>query len=85
MDEPWAEIDRTLRAPFHELRVWELNQAYDRLLERKPRLHKFSFGQLLTGHLGDAMNDDIHLNRNVGTVLWADMMLYYVSRLMSQQ
>jgi hypothetical protein len=85
MDGPWAETDRTPRAPFHELRVWELNQAYDRLLERKPHLYKFSFGKLLTGHLGDAMKDDIHINKNVGAVLWADMMLYYVSRLVSQQ
>ena len=75
-------VDRTPRAPFHELRIYQMNQAYDRLLDRRPELHKLIWGELLTGHLDEAM-DNIHPSRDVGGVLWSDMMLYYMSRLRS--
>lgn len=57
-----------------------MNHAYNRLLERRPHLHKFTWGELLTGHLDEAM-DYIHPGKDVGGVIWSDMMLYYMSRL----
>ena len=75
--------DESNRAPFHESRIYRLNNAYGRLLERKSHLYKFSWGELLTGHLADAMLDDTHPNRDFAGALWADMILYYLSRIKS--
>jgi hypothetical protein len=60
-----------------------MNHAYRRLLERRPHVHRLSWGELLTGHLDEAM-DYIHPGKDVGGVIWSDMMLYYMSRLRNQ-
>jgi hypothetical protein len=73
-------LDQTPRAPFHEMRVYQMNQAYERLLDYKPQLRKFSWGQLLTGHLEYGMADNLHPN-NFGAILWSDMVFYYLSTL----
>jgi hypothetical protein len=70
--------DDSERAQFHESRIYQLNNAYSYLLPKRPHLYKFSWGELLTGHLDDAMHDNTHPNKKVGSVLWADMMLYYM-------
>ena len=75
--------DGSERAPFHELRICQMNNVYTRLLERRPQLYKFSWGKLLTGHLADAMHDATHPSRNFASALWGDMILYYLSRIKS--
>lgn len=75
--------DTSKRVPFHESRIYQLNNLYSRLLQTKRYLYKFSFGELLTGHLGDALLDSTHLNRDYGSVLWADMILFYLSQIHS--
>jgi len=47
----------------------------------RPQLHKFSWGELLTGERHIVLRDDRHPNEEVSAVLWADMILYYLSRL----
>ena len=75
--------DESYRLPFHELRIFQLNNVYARLIERRSHLYKFSWGELLTGHIADAMRDSTHPNRDFGGALWGDMILYYLSRIKS--
>ena|SRR5271163_3558093 len=75
--------DRSPRAPFHDKRVFELNNAYEVLLQMRPQLRKFSWGELLTGERHTVLRDDRHPNEEVSAVLWADMILYYLNRLES--
>jgi hypothetical protein len=57
-----------------------MNNLYTRLIQRRPELRRLTWGELLTGHLDEAQ-DYIHPGKEVGGVIWADMMLYYMSRL----
>jgi hypothetical protein len=57
-----------------------MNSVYRRLLERNPLVHKFAWGELLTGHMEEGL-DNIHPAKEVGGVIWSDMLLYYLSRL----
>ena len=72
--------DRTPRAPFQDLRIFQMNNANKQLLIRRPHLYKLTWGELLTGHT-DTYADSIHPSKDVAGVLWADIMLYYLSRL----
>lgn len=73
--------DDSDRAQFHESRIYQLNNAYTRLLQKRPQVYKFSWGELLIGHLDDAMYDSTHPNKKFGAVLWVDMMLYYLKQI----
>jgi len=73
------EVDKTPRAPFHDLRIFQMNNAYKQLLIRRPQLYQLSWGELLTGHK-ESYLDSIHPWKDAA-VLWGDMMLYYISRL----
>jgi hypothetical protein len=73
------EVDRTARAPFHDLRIFQMKNANKQLLIRRPQLYQLSWGELLSGHT-ESYSDSIHPSRDAG-VLWADMMLYYISRM----
>jgi hypothetical protein len=75
-----VEFDSTARAPFHQVRIFQMNQAYQRLQMKKPQLHRFTWGELLTGHMEEGI-DSIHPAKEVGGVIWSDMILYYMSRL----
>ena len=57
-----------------------MNKAYNTLIEERHFLNRFSWGELLTGHT-ETFDDPIYPNRDVGGVLWADRMLYYMSLL----
>jgi len=72
-------VDRTPRAPFHELRIFQMNQAYRELLDRKTNLYMFSWGELFTGHL-ESLDDNSHQGK-YAAALWGDMLLYYMSLL----
>lgn len=74
-------FDENLRSEFHTLRIYQLNNLYYSLLAHMPQLHKFSWGELFTGHLDDALADHTHPNRDFACVLWGDMILYYLSRI----
>ena len=73
--------DGSQRAPFHNTRIFQLNNAYTRLLEQKPQLHRFSWGELLTGHQQEALFDHSHPNKDFGSALWSDMILYYMNQI----
>jgi hypothetical protein len=72
--------DQTPRSPFHDLRIQQMNNAYNTVVEDRPFLNRFSWGELLTGH-SYTFDDPIYPSRDVGGVLFADMMLYYMSQL----
>jgi len=80
MNQTPNTVDKTYRAPFHELRIHQMNNAYTQLINRKPRLNRFTWGELITGHV-DEFQDSLHPGKEVGGVLFADMILYYMSRL----
>lgn len=80
MREAPDTVDKTYRAPFHELRIHQMNNAYTQLINEKPRLGRFTWGELMTGHV-DEFQDSLYPGRDVGGVLFADMILYYMSRL----
>jgi hypothetical protein len=75
--------DESERAPFHTARIFQLNNAYTRLLELKPQLHRFSWGELFIGHEEKALYDQAHPNKDFGSSLWGDMILYYMSQIQS--
>lgn len=56
-----------------------MNNAYTQLIERKPQLYRFKWGELITGHL-EGFLDGVHPGDNARG-LWADIVLYYLSRL----
>lgn len=70
--------DDSDRAQFHESRIYQLNNAYSHLLENRPEIYRLSWGELLTGHIYDGLYDSTHPNKKVASVLWADMVLYYL-------
>ena len=80
LNEAPAWVDRSFRAPFHELRIHQMNHAYARLIQKRPQLHKFSWGELMTGHV-EEFQDSMYPGKQVGGVLWADMILYYIKRI----
>ena len=72
--------DQTPRSPFRDVRIDQMNNAYNTLIAQRHFLNRFSWGELLKGHK-ETFDDPIYPNRDVGGVLWADMMLYYISLL----
>ena len=78
---PALNLDVSPRTAFHDVRVRELNNVHASLMKKKPYIYHFSWGQLLSGHTdGFPPGDIIHPGLDA-KVLWADMMLYYLSRL----
>jgi hypothetical protein len=71
--------DPTPRAIYHERRIYQMNRAFNHLLERKPQLYEFSWGELMTGHLED-FDDPTHPGA-AANVLYCNMILYYISKL----
>ena len=75
------KLDQTPRAPFHEVRVSELNNLHQVLLERRPQVYKFSWGQLLSGHKDVyPPGDFLHPGPSAARI-WSNMFLYYLSLL----
>ena len=61
-----------------------MNHVYSQLMKQRPQLHRFAWGELMTGYV-EEFQDSVHPRKEVGGVLWADMILYYMKRLYDEK
>ena len=79
--DPRLHLDTRSRSPFNLVRIKELNNLYAGLMKKKPHIYHFTWAQLLSGRTdGFPYGDSVHPGLDA-RVLWADMVLYYLSRL----